>query len=455
MKQIFTIYVCAFALLATMWSCKSDDTTPESAPPTITVAMEELYSNPNRNFKIIAQIDDDYGLQNINISIPEFFLNKDISLQSNSLVKSYNLDYQFLAPKDFAVTDVFNVVITVTDLSKNQTVKTLKLKLNGDFVAPTLSKLTPDKGGLIFSNPPDTKLDVSFTVADPSGISRVFVAIPSLELSEEVLVEGKPLSYDFSHSFSIPNELKSYEMEITVTDSFIFPNSATTKVDFSVVDGYPRLFLYDLEKDKEFSDILTGVPMLHHKKDGGAFTFKYYADSDSKEIFFLAQATGFEPFFYGGTGTEGQLVKGDKTNAVVLPQKGYYMIVVEPNNGTYSATPYTPTSPAYNDIEFVICGGGFENGGWSPNSLSAPRLRGTGQNKYQLEGSIKVNNSDVQVTLTPFHEEGWWIDPYTRFDEYGVAVIGGGSNATYTPQSTGDFSVIWNTELERSFIYKK
>lgn len=61
-------------MLALFIGCSDDDaaTYPASDMPEISVARDELYSNPNRKFQIKADLKDDLGLKSLKISCPEF-----------------------------------------------------------------------------------------------------------------------------------------------------------------------------------------------------------------------------------------------------------------------------------------------------------------------------------------------------------------------------------------------
>lgn len=454
MKTKFRLFY-VFILIALMFGCESKEKqAPASEPPTISVIRDELYSTPNRNFQIKAKLQDDLALQSVNISIPQFFLDKTIEFHPDSLVKSYDLDYQFLAPKESLSTDQVNVKLTIKDVSGNKLEKDLKLFLDGDFEAPVIRGLKPANGAVVFRSD-DTKLDVSFVATDKTGIQSIVVSIADLKINDVLEVPVGTKEFAFSKSYSVPSDIKSYDLVIKAKDTFIEPNSADTKVNFSVLAGLNVLFLADVDMQASFiNDFVTGVPMLFHKKVENDFTFKYYADKDNKQIYFVGQNSGFEPHYFGSGGADGLLAKGSN-EPVTLPLRGYYTIVVNPSTLVYTATPYTPTSNVIdlNANPITLCGGGFEKAGWDPNNKDM-LLSQDPQNSYRLMREINVNSAgsnSFALTITSPN----WGSPFWRLDEYGVCPLDGGANAYFTAPADGVYTFILDTELERSFIIRK
>ena len=149
MKQNYLLFVSIMLLL--LVGCKDDNESsyPDSAAPEIVVKRNELYSLPNRKFVIKADLKDDLGLKCLQISIPEFYLDKEITFPTNELVTEYELAYEFLAPADTKGTDTFKVNLLLTDVSGNSVTKELTLHLDGDFNAPSLSNVKPTDGSVI------------------------------------------------------------------------------------------------------------------------------------------------------------------------------------------------------------------------------------------------------------------------------------------------------------------
>lgn len=446
MKQIFLLLVSMTFLLLT--GCKDDNEAsyPESSNPEIIVKRNELYSIPNRKFVIKADLKDDLGLKSLRISAPELSLNKEIIFSTDTLVTTYELAYEFLAPADTKETDQFNVNLLLTDVSGNSISKELTLRLDGDFNAPGIRDLKPSDGSVIFKTE-ETNVNISFGVTDETGIDSVIVAIEELNIIEKIEVGGTK-EFTFNQTYTIPSVLATYEISITTVDNFVEPNRKSQKAYFSVTDGLTEMYLADVPMGTDLTEDILGVPMYYHKKKDGVFTFKYYADRDNKAIYFLGQETSFEPHCFGGLG-EGKLENSSSAQPIVLPQKGYYEIVVDGSAMTYTATPYTPTSPVYDPAHITICGNGMKLGGWDPNNTDL-LLSADTDNPYRIGRMLEMTGGDVAMTITSPN----WGSPWWRLEIKGTITFLGGGNPLYKGKE-GMYKYIMDTELERAFLVKE
>ncbi len=307
--------------------CSDDEgiSYPTSDAPEIKVLRDELYSNPNRKFVIKADLKDDLGLKSLKIVIPEFYLDKEIVFPTDTLVTEYELAYEFLAPKDTKNEDVYKVNLALEDVSGNVVTKELTLHLDGDFNAPNFSNVSPQDGTVQLLES-KMELSLSFKVTDDSGLDSVYVEEPILGIMERIKLNGEK-EYSFNKTYSLPSKPEEYELKITAIDNFVEANRKTQKIKYIVSSEMVTLFLADVPKGTDLTADVCGVPMLYHKKSNGIFTFKYYADCDNKEIYFLGQESAFEPHCFGVSEENGKLLNSPSAAPIVLPTKGYYEIV--------------------------------------------------------------------------------------------------------------------------------
>ncbi|WP_239060660.1 hypothetical protein [Bacteroides sp. 519] len=405
MRQSYLLFLSIMLFL--LIGCNDNDTSyPASDMPEITVERNELYSVPNRKFTIKANLKDDLGLKSLRIYIPELYLDKEILFPTDELLTEYKLEYQFLAPADTKETETYKVNLTLTDVSENSVSKELNLKLDGDFNAPALSNIKPINGSVIFMAD-DMKVNVAFNVTDVTGIDSVLVYNKELGINEKIKVGGGN-TYSFAKTYPVPAELKSYDIAVTTVDNFVEPNRGKTTIKFSVSEGLTEMFLADVSKDTDLTADVFGVPMYFHTLADGVFTFKYYADSDNKEIYFLGQEASFEPHCFGAI-ADGKLENSDTAPAVVLPTKGYYLITVDPAALTYTATPYTPESVIHTPGNITICGSGFVGAGWDSANTDF-LVSANPENPYQLyRASMPLNGTDLSMTISaPGWTNPWW-----------------------------------------------
>ncbi|PKB17997.1 hypothetical protein [Flavobacterium sp. 5] len=466
MKKIkFLFFLAFFAILFTGCQDNEDDF-PSSENPTLVVGTTEIYGAPNRKFEIKAALADDLGLKSVRIQIPELALDKVIAFGTDPLVTTYDLSYFFEIPADRGTSEAFKIKLTVTDVSNNSIDKDINLRLDGEFDAPAITMITPKEGAVILLST-SNEMPVNFTVNDDSGIDFVQVKCAALGIDEMVQLTDSPQSYTFNKTYLLPVTAANYVLTITARDKFAIPNTGSLNINVVATNEYPAIYLCDQPKGTNLTTDAAGVPMYFHEKNGQDFEFKYYADSDNKEVYFLGQESDFAPHCFG-LDASGNL-KDDVTGApIVLPTKGYYKIKVNPNTMAYSVEKYTPSSKVWADIAnglwhddealrrpFVsVCGEGVKDANWDTWNAwtnTGLHLVNNPNNPYQLVGEITLTGSTVKITFT-----GQWWNPQWRLINNGIATMSPGENGNGAyPAAAGVYKVIVDTELERAFITKK
>ncbi|WP_026715263.1 hypothetical protein [Flavobacterium daejeonense] len=457
---LLTFFVMLFA------GCQEDESGyPSSDDPTVVVATNEIYGAPNRKFEIKAALADDLGLKNVRIQIPELDLDKMINFSTDPLLTAYDLSYFFEVPSDRGVSESFVIKLTITDVSGNSIEQEINLRLDGEFNAPAISMITPKEGAVILLSS-SNQLPVNFVVNDDSGIDYVQVKCEALGIDEMVQLEGAPQSYTFNKTYTLPITAAEYVLTITAKDKFAIPNMGTLNINIVATNEYPAIYLCDQPKGTNLTTDAVGVPMYFHEKNGQDFEFKYYADTDNKEVYFLGQEADFAPHCFG-LNTSGNLIDDVASSPIVLPTKGYYKIKVNPSTLVYTVTKYTPTSKVWADVAnglwhddealrrpFVsVCGGGIQGANWDTWNAwvqTSLHLANNPNNPYQLVGEYTLTGT-MEATFT-----GQWWSPSWRLIKNGIATMSPGENgnAKY-PAAAGVYKVILDTELERVFITKK
>ncbi|MCV9930278.1 hypothetical protein OIU83_21650 [Flavobacterium sp. LS1R49] len=463
-KNVFLFFLALFAVLIT--GCQNDESDfPASDNPTILLSTKEIYGAPNRKFEIKAALADDLGLKSVRIQIPELFLDKTITFGTDPLIKSYDLSYFFEIPANRGTSEAFKIKLTVTDVSRNAVDENINLRLDGEFSAPAISMITPKEGAVILLSS-SNEMPVNFVVNDDSGIDFIHVKCEALDIDEMIQLQGSPQSYTFNKTYTLPVTAANYVLTITARDKFVIPNTGTLNINVVATNEYPAIYLCDQPKGTNLTTDAVGVPMYFHEKNGQDFEFKYYADKDNKEIYFLGQESDFAPHCFGLNET-GNLVDDVVSTPIILPTKGYYIIKVNPNTLVYSATKYTPSSKVWADIAnglwhdveaqrrpFVsVCGAGIQGADWDTWTAWAQtglHLANNPDNPYQLIGEYVLTGT-MEATFT-----GQWWSPSWRLIKNGIATMSPGENgnAKY-PAAPGTYKVILDTELERAFITTK
>ena len=209
------------------------------------------------------------------------------------------------------------------------------------------------------------------------------------------------------------------------------------------------LFLADVPKGTDLTADVCGVPMLYHKKSNGIFTFKYYADCDNNEIYFLGQESAFEPHCFGVSEENGKLLNSPSAAPIVLPTKGYYEIVANTKEQTYTVTPYIPSSAVHDSPDITMCGYGFEGAGWDPSNKNC-LLTPDAENPYILGRTLILNETQLNVTIT---YPGW--SKYWRLLENGIIDYMGSSQPYLKVNQKGSYKFIIDTEIARAKLLKE
>ena len=463
-KNLFLFFLALFAILFT--GCQNNDADfPSSDNPTIVVATKEIYGAPTRKFEIKAALADDLGLKSVRIQIPELSLDKVIAFSSDPKRTSYDLSYFFEIPANRGTSEAFKIKLTVTDLSNNAVVEEINLRLDGEFSAPAISMITPKEGAVILLST-SNQMPVNFVVNDDSGIDYIEVKCAELGIDEMIQLADAPQSYTFNKTYTLPVNAANYVLTITAKDKFAIPNTGSLSVNIVATNEYPAIYLCDQPKGTNLTTDAVGVPMYFHEKNGQNFEFKYYADKDNKEIYFLGQEADFAPHCFG-LDASGNLIDDVASTPIILPTKGYYVIRVNPNTLAYTATKYTPSSKVWADVAnglwhdeeaqrrpFVsVCGSGIQGADWDTWTAwvqTGLHLANNPNNPYQLLGEYTLTGQ-LEATFT-----GQWWSPSWRLIKNGIATMSPGENgnAKY-PAAPGIYKVVLDTELERVFITKK
>jgi hypothetical protein len=463
-KNVFLFFLALFAILLN--GCQNNESDfPSSDNPTVVVATKEIYGAPTRKFEIKAALADDLGLKSVQIQIPELSLDKVITFETDPLLETYDLSYFFEVPAARGTSEAFKIKLTITDVSGNSIDEEINLRLDGEFAAPAISMITPKEGAVILLSTSNL-LPVNFVVNDDSGIDYIQIQCAALGIDEKVQLTGSPQSYTFNKTYTLPVTADNYVLTISAKDKFAIPNTGSLNINIVATNEYPAIYLCDQPKGTNLTTDAVGVPMYFHEKSGQDFEFKYYADKDNKEIYFLGQESDFAPHCFG-LNTSGELADDVASTPIILPTKGYYTIKVNPNTLKYTATKYTPSSKVWADVAnglwhddaalrkpFVsVCGGGIQGATWDTWDAwvqTGLHLANNPNNPYQLVGEYTLTGT-MEATFT-----GQWWSPSWRLIKNGIATMSPGENgnAKY-PAAPGVYKVIVDTELERAFITKK
>ena len=497
MNKIF-LQALALGTAAMLFACDDDETSyavVDGALPTISMESKIL-AEPGRQFTIEATIKDNDGLKSIRLVNDEFYLDKTIDLIAThkEVLNEYQLKYGYKPDTTFVETDKTVVTVTATDVLGNETTQNVTIQMNGDFTAPSFSVAPSDEIFVLLKD--ETKLKLGFTAIDDKALGKISISIPDLDYNSEVTQFADAKKYVYSEFISVPSKLAEYEMVVELTDTAGYTTSKESVINVSELIDFPKLYLSDVETADELNSDLFGVPMLiDHGTEPFTYVAHYYASKANQGIRILPQKTNFDPVCFAADVNDKSKLGSeyDATEPIVLPEVGYYEInintkewsysvekwepkVVEPGapeaNGAYKQASLKTANPLPSGIQYylddaqdytssfelALAGSGIPGiGSWSTSNALV--LTQDKTNPYIWTGETQLEaKSEVEFTITPRHDWGWWPEPFFRFEsgdndsqenEYNTR-NGGNNMVKVVVPKTGKYRFVFDTALMRS-----
>ncbi len=456
----------------TLQSCSDDDdfSAVDNQQPQITLT-DHLQVEIGSKFTISGNIKDADGIRSINLKCEQMYLDKTIDLveiYGDSLIYDYALNYSYDAPDEWTEDMQLNVDVTVKDVVGNVSSASLLVTPDGDYTAPTFTANFPSEITVQLADP---VLSLNYTVTDNKGLEYVKVEIPELAI-EDSIPTGDVKEFALSKEYQLPGEAHSYAMTVTLGDQFdntsVFNSTVTVSADF------PKMYLSDVTDESQLTTDLFGVPMLIDHPEEFVYVAHYYNSKPGTEIWFLPQKTSFAPVRFGLDPATGTITNDPaKAQAIVLDEVAYYEINFNTQTGEYSCATYTPDDEPFPQGQVCPDGIGSVAGMTYELGLAGAGLPGAGnwtttepymltwdtENPYHFYGEMELTaGTVVEFTITPKDANGWWIEPYWRFEngekdsgenEYNTK-NGGNNMSKVTVPTTGKYRFDFDTHLLRS-----
>lgn len=477
MKRTMLNWSIATALLLgiTLGGCDNDEekTWVTESDPVLDLKAVEIHTRQERTIVVEGLVSDAVGIKTINLRMDEWFLNRDISISSNdSLVKEYELSYQFLIPEEAEDKDN-QLTVTIYNMGNRSTSKSISVYMDGDFTAPQIAIASPVDG---LTQSPDTEIPVDFdlTITDDRQLGYFLVEEETLGFRDSISFMGSgSTSYQYTNTVILPAELGEYFFNLTVADSA--GNTITSGRTVKASYDFDKLYLADVATDADLVSDLFGVPMLITKTAPFNFEARYYAETAGTEVRFIPQTSSFAPHCYGLDPENPSQLINDPANAlpIVLEDKGYYKIKLNLDNLSYSVESYVPSDAPYeplmelpDDEDYItntyvghlgLVGKGFPeypDQNWSPGA--AIPLNRDAENDYRFNITLDMEG-DVEFILSPEHPWGWWKEPFWRFDrkvEPERTVPNGGDNVAMNVPVRTRYKIVFDSHLNRAKAVK-
>ncbi|MEL7589523.1 MAG: hypothetical protein AAGU19_22605 [Prolixibacteraceae bacterium] len=466
-----------FIILSTLFisGCQDDEADLPSVTkdPVLELSAGTIHTVQGRVMRMEGEISDEVGLLSVNLKNDNWFLDKTISFSTDSLIKDYDLRYDFKVPEGATAADD-EVTITVTNVGDRKVIKTVVVKMDGDFVVPALTVSSPVDGLTVAPVVPNP-LDLSCLVTDSRRLGYLVVTESSLELYDSISFEATAIkSHEYQKTINLPPDPHAYEFNFLIADSA--GNKTEKKIAVKVSADFDKMYLSDVIAEADLATDLFGVPMVIDKVAPFTFQAKYYAEKANVEIKFIPQKTSFSPHCYGINPDLPQKLINSPSTAlpIVLPAKGYYKIDINLETMEYAVAPYVPIDRPYRDyinitpdnmntyvgpLCLVGCGWtDFKNTtGWGWDGTSANKVMTEDPDNPYLYRRTEELEGKFELIFDGYHPQGWWPEPFWRFDNGSnpeKTVMKGGANLSMMVPTKANYQIIFDTHLNRAKAIK-
>jgi hypothetical protein len=491
LKKSWLMMFALPVLAGGIMSCSDDDgySAVDNQVPTIMLPSEHIQTEAGRQFTIEGTIKDADGIKSINLKNEGMMLDKTINLLElyDELQTEYALKYTYQRnyTKDWTDASSFPVLITVEDVVGNKQTATVTVTADGDFTLPNFTVAPSEEVTVLVGPNPKFKLNCS--VSDNKVLKSIHVVSNDLKI-DETIETGNVSTFDLTKAYQLPaNVTGSYDMTVTVFDTFDNETSVATNIVVSEMPDFEKMYLADVESAAELSSDVFGVPMLIDHTGEFEYTAHYYNQKAGTKVRFIPQMTDFEPICFGPDAENADLLANnpDAAQGIVLDKVAYYEIKLNTKTGKYSVNTYTPAAQTvklhgkdytypltlngtttfdFGDgsgdqpAQICLAGAGLPDGAgnWTTNqNAGAYILNQDAKNPYLLyrEGTYEAG-TQIEFTISATHWWGWWPEPFWRFDGSDAneknTLNGGDNMKKMTVPATGKYRFEFDYHLLRS-----
>ena len=447
-------------------ACSDDEPTVSSEP--VLDIQSTVTGLPGETFTMTGLVSDPAGIQSIRLNYANWSLDKIITL--DAAITQYELRYAFKVPGSEEVGSTHTIGVEVTNAGGNVSSGEVMITLSKDNEDPEIDFSSPNDGGTyILGTGPEFSL--SFEVTDNNQIESV--ELIGLGFNEVVSVNSANYSFDQEIDFAFAGP---FEFTVIATDNS--GNRATSNLSFNIEESlkFDKMYLADVASGDELNSDAFGVParingFTQPDSAGVIFEALYYSASANTEIRFIPQKSSFGPFSFGAGAGAGELVMGSDASVdpIVLPDVGYYRIMLNLTSLSYTMETYNPSDTPFSQVYLIGTGVRVNGESTCVNNndasescwdfASGKALTADGSNPYLYTATVELFDHDPAGDgnngfILGANPAGW--SPFWRFDPGNVldlepefTVPNGGDHYIFSAAKYGTYHFEFDTHLNR------
>jgi hypothetical protein len=270
-----------------------------------------------------------------------------------------------------------------------------------------------------------------------------------------------PKNYRIKFKFKMPDTAANKIHSINLTVTNVGNKQTTAQYKVALNTDFPKMYLIDNTDPAKLTADLFGVPMLIDKLGSYSYEARYYSSAANSKIWFVPGKAALKPIMYGTDPTDNTKLTGDfaKAQGITLPAVGYYRIIFNTLNLSYTVTPIATPNPTGAFAEVALAGRGFYDNpdqNWGNTLPGITLLDKDPVNPYLFTKTLRLGIPPGQTYTTAqfiFTTNNGWTN-FWRFDvgaEPEATVPNGGANGgdfpiTNTPVT---YKVTFDTFLNR------